>query len=138
MIVETLLIAAMTTFHFSIMPRILGPNLFMEDIVLAQKESKIRIRFVFWLLQNSVVCLNDLRRIATADFAGLTECTISLVDSSSTLPHSSCLFSLPFFPWSASFKRAILTKDFFPRNPLTFPPQMTMMKVTGNCSSPPS
>ena len=73
MIVETLLIAAMTTFHFSIMPRILGPNLFMEDIVLAQKESKIRIRFVFWLLQNSVVCLNDLRRIATDDFAGLTE-----------------------------------------------------------------
>ena len=73
MIVETLLIAAMTAFHFSIMPRILGPNLFMEDIVLAQKESKIRIRFVFWLLQNSVVCLNDLRRIATADFAGLTE-----------------------------------------------------------------
>ena len=28
-------------------------------------------------------------------------------------------------------------KEFLPRNPLTFPPQMTMMKVTGNCSSPP-
>ena len=31
MIVETLLIAAMTAFHFAIMPGSFGPNLFVED-----------------------------------------------------------------------------------------------------------
>ena len=75
MIVETLLIAAMTTFHFSIMPRILGPNLFVEDIVFSTKRIKKVNTFRILAIAefSSVVCLNDLRRIAKAEFAGLTE-----------------------------------------------------------------
>lgn len=37
MIVETLLIAAMTAFHFAIMPGSFGPNLFLEDMVFSTK-----------------------------------------------------------------------------------------------------
>ena len=75
MIVETLLIAAMTAFHFAIMPGSFGPNLFVEDIVFSTKRIKIVNMFHILAIAefSSVVCLNDLRRIATAEFAGLTE-----------------------------------------------------------------
>ena len=40
MIVETLLIAAMTAFHFAIMPGSFGPNLFVEDMIFSTKRIK--------------------------------------------------------------------------------------------------
>ena len=69
MIVETLLIAAMTAFHFAIMPGSFGPNLFVEDMVFSTKRIKNVNTFRLSAIAEfgSVVCLNDLRRIAKVE-----------------------------------------------------------------------
>ena len=63
MIVETLLITAMTAFHFSVMPGSFGSNLFVQDMIFSTEEIEdVNALCVSAIAEfSSVVCLNDLR-----------------------------------------------------------------------------
>ncbi len=53
-LVEMFLIVAMSAFHFVIVLGRFGPNSFVQDMFFSTEKIKKRIRFVFWLLQNSL------------------------------------------------------------------------------------
>ena len=66
MIVESLLVAAMTALHFAVMPRSFRPNLFVKDMVFGTEGIKDvnTFRVLSVAKFGSVIRLNDLRRIA--------------------------------------------------------------------------